>query len=246
MSRIYNEPFALVPEWLLDGDVSDRAVRLFAVLHRYADKDGRAYPGRARLADRLRCSTASIDRAIGELEQVGAVLVERRPKDDKSWHTNNYYLWPKSSRVRGGWPTGEATPSLTADEGGSPTGDEQTKASWNESQLVPIANSNGVVTAATSLVNGSLFDRWWKAYPKKVAKPAAAKAFPAALKKAGSVELLIAAAERYANDPTRKPDYTANPATWLKDERWTDEPAESTTPKPKSFGAIARFANSGR
>lgn len=67
------EPFAMVPEWLLDAAVSDRAIRLYAVLARYGGADGGAYPLRRTLAERLGCSTASIARALRELVDVGAI-----------------------------------------------------------------------------------------------------------------------------------------------------------------------------
>ena len=87
-------PFATIPEWLLEADVSDRGVRLYAVLVRHADKEGRAFPSRRRLADRLRCSTDSVDRAIRELEAVGALESSHRARDDGSQTSNDYVLRP--------------------------------------------------------------------------------------------------------------------------------------------------------
>jgi len=75
---ILRVPFAQVPEWLLDADISDRAVRLYARLVRYAGSNGKAWPGRDTLARRLRCSEASVDRALKELREVGALTVKRR------------------------------------------------------------------------------------------------------------------------------------------------------------------------
>ncbi len=51
--------FAIVPEWLLDADVSDCAVRLYAVLLRYGQTSGSRMPSRALLARRLK--KASVD-----------------------------------------------------------------------------------------------------------------------------------------------------------------------------------------
>jgi hypothetical protein len=34
--KVYGERFAVVPEWVLDSDISDRAFRLYAVLARHA------------------------------------------------------------------------------------------------------------------------------------------------------------------------------------------------------------------
>lgn len=66
------------------------------------------------------------------------------------------------------------------------------------------------------------FDRFYAVYPKHVGKEDARKAFAKALKKA-TAETIIAGAERYRDDPTRKPEFTAHPATWLNAGRWDDE-----------------------
>ena len=83
--------FAMVPEWILDAEVSDRAVRLYAVLARYADGSGRAWPGRALLAKRVRCSKDSIDRAMAELVAVGAITKRGRVSADGD-QTSNLYV----------------------------------------------------------------------------------------------------------------------------------------------------------
>ena len=72
--------YGITPEWLLDSLISDRAVRLFATLAaKYAGRDtDKAFPSRTTLALDIGCSVDSIDRAIKELEKVGALSVERR------------------------------------------------------------------------------------------------------------------------------------------------------------------------
>jgi hypothetical protein len=112
--------FAIIDEWLLNLDISDRAVRLYAVLARYADSEThKAYPSRATLAERLRCSTASVDRAALELVDAGAMTKKQR-------HNSSivYTLQVSLPMTRG---------VLTHDEGGSSpvtrgviTGDELT------------------------------------------------------------------------------------------------------------------------
>lgn len=68
------------------------------------------------------------------------------------------------------------------------------------------------------------FEQFWTAYPRKTAKGAARKAWPAAVKAAESPEQIIAGAARYAADPNRDDRYTAHASTWLRAERWGDEP----------------------
>ncbi|HEX7106110.1 MAG TPA: RHS repeat-associated core domain-containing protein [Acidothermaceae bacterium] len=91
-SLTVEERFAIVPEWLLDADVSDAAIRLYAVLLRYGQSSGARMPGRATLARRLRKkSVDTIDRAMRELVDIGAVVVEHR-YDGPQRLTNRYHL----------------------------------------------------------------------------------------------------------------------------------------------------------
>jgi hypothetical protein len=98
--------FAMVPEWLLDTEVSDRAVRLYAVLNRHVGKNPDGWQLRRKtLAERLRCSEASLSRAMRELESVGALIVAPNHRDDGSRAANNYLLDPTSPQERGGPPS---------------------------------------------------------------------------------------------------------------------------------------------
>lgn len=113
-------PFALIPEWVLDAEISDRAVRLYAVLGRYADNAGESHPSRTTLAKRVQCSRDSIDRAIRELEGVGALSAEPRYEDDEEGgrrQTSNLYTilrLPGRTVAEGGGGTPAAPPSRTA------------------------------------------------------------------------------------------------------------------------------------
>lgn len=74
--------FSIVPAWLLDSGISDKAIRLYAVLAGYADSEtGQAYPGRKLLSKRLDCSTKTVDRAVSELIEAKAIKKQQRVKD---------------------------------------------------------------------------------------------------------------------------------------------------------------------
>lgn len=79
-------------------------------------------------------------------------------------------------------------------------------------------------TDSSPPLNGSTptpFDAFWDAYPEKVGKGAARKAFAQAIRKT-DVATMRAAIDRYrAAKPDDRP--WANPATWLNQERWLDE-----------------------
>lgn len=83
-------------------------------------------------------------------------------------------------------------------------------------------------------VQDERFEAFWSAYPKKVARADAVKAWGKALK-AADADTLIAGALRYAAEQHGKdPTYTKHPATWLNKGCWTDEPAP---PRPPSAPA---------
>jgi hypothetical protein len=199
--------FAIIDEWLLDLDISDRAIRLYAVLARYADSEThKAYPSRGTLAERLRCSKASVDRASQELVDAGAMTKKQR-------HNSSviYTLQVSSPLNRG---------VLTGDEGGSApvmrgvlTGDDLTITTELEPvEPKPLNNID------------SHFDTFWAEYPRKQGKGKAREAFRTAVKNAG-VDAVIAGAVRYASDPNLPdPQFIPLPTTWLNQERWDDGP----------------------
>lgn len=71
-----------------------------------------------------------------------------------------------------------------------------------------------------------LFDRFWKAYPKKVGKGEARKAF-GKLKPTEKLtdQLVIAVGEQKLSEQWRRDNgrFIPNPATWLNQGRWGDE-----------------------
>src|SRR3954467_859254 len=114
---VLEQHFAIVPEWVLDADISDAALRLYAVLLRYGQTSGQRMPSRAVLAARLRKrSKDSVDRALKELVRVGAVVVQRR-RDGKLNLTNRYVVrsTPPRRRPEPPTPTQVAEPTRRQD-----------------------------------------------------------------------------------------------------------------------------------
>jgi hypothetical protein len=75
---------------------------------------------------------------------------------------------------------------------------------------------------ATTATDDPRFDEFWTAYPRKVGKPAARKAWRAALKRGTDPGTVVTAAQAYRDDPNRKPEFTKHPGPWLNDERYND------------------------
>lgn len=90
------------------------------------------------------------------------------------------------------------------------------------------------------------FDRFWKAYPRKVSKGAARKAFAKASKTESlSLVDLLSAVDRYVRMKPPSLDF-CHPATWLNGERWLDELEDHGTTNGAHRRNEGHLAPSGR
>jgi hypothetical protein len=203
--------FAIIDEWLLDLNISDRAVRLYAVLARYADNDThKAYPSRDTLAERLRCSTKSVDRAAQELLDAGAMTKQHR-------HNSSIIYTLRVVEGGGHHSPGGSTPVSR----GVDTGVQLTRTTKLKPQELELLNSG--------------FAQFWAIYPKKDDKPLAKRSFEKALKRA-TLDIILAGAERYRDDPNRENLFTKNPSTWLNADAWENDPLPSrVVSKPRKL-----------
>jgi hypothetical protein len=88
------------------------------------------------------------------------------------------------------------------------------------------------------------FEQWWLAYPHRVGKGAAQKAYRTARQKTDAATLLTAVT-RYVD--TKPPDRVyCNPATWLNQERWQDQPATDDGKSTTNMATAAAMAVAAR
>lgn len=126
--------FAIVPEFVLYAPISANAVRLFAVLHRYANTNLRAWPSRKTLADAMGVSPATIDRAKDELVSLGAVTVQARTSDSGDPTSNLYTL--RMTNPANGEPSAPVRKGMrTGGDTGMRTSADLSKASKNQRQI---------------------------------------------------------------------------------------------------------------
>lgn len=105
--------------------------------------------------------------------------------------------------------------------------------------------------AAQSAGDDPFFAEFWTAWPRKVAKGQARRAWNTALKKT-TAATIITAAQTFAARCVKAgtdPQYMPHPSTWLNGERWNDEepPRKATVTRiaaaemcPKHRGKLAR------
>ena len=214
-------PFSIVPEWVLDLQISHGAVRLYAVLGRYANSDGDSWPSRTTLAARLNTSRDSVDRWTKELVNARALLVTRR-KDTtatggKVNRTNLYTLRYSMPNV--------AAPSRL------PTCDSASRGSSNNAAQ----NENQLERKPDNELS-ELFEVFWVAYDKKVGKKAARIQWRNHVLEDTTARHAIAAAQLQAANVAKK--FRKDPERWIRDHRWEDD--EVLAPSG-SAGTLARL-----
>ena len=173
------------------------------VLLAIADHQGEigAWPSIARLARMVNASERSVQRDIQYLQTIGELKVElQNAPTNKQYKSNLYWV------ILPGVTTGvtESESGVTDLASGVTTGGVQTL-------IEPLQETNNLTKAQ--------FEEFWNNYPRKIDRGKAFRAFKSALKRA-KFEDILAGAIAYRNDPTRNPDFTKYPASWLNADSW--------------------------
>ena len=177
------------------------------VLLAIADHQGEigAWPSIATLAKMVNSSERSVQRDIQYLQDLGELTVEVQNAPTRNQYKSNLY-WVK-------------LPGVTAGVTNAPSGVTESQSG---------VTAVGVLTLKEPLLEPNkaqiedLFNEFWTAYPRKLDKAKAFRAFKSALKRA-KFEEILAGLLRYRNDPNRDPDYTKYPATWLNNDSWEND-----------------------
>ena len=184
---------------------SDGRARL--VLLAIADHQGEigAWPSIATLAKMVNASERSVQRDIQYLQAIGELKVEVQNAPTRQQYKSNLY-----------WVT---LPGVTAGVTESQSGVTKTASGVTavgvQTLIEPLQETNNLTNAHLE----KLFDEFWNAYPRKLDKAKAFRAFRSALKRT-KFEDIIAGVIAYRNDSARNPDFTKYPATWLNSDSW--------------------------
>ena len=239
------DDFGLVARWklLLTASCDSRLSRtdvasLGAVLDRVNDQ-GIAWPSLARISDDCRAARRTVSRSISRLVELGYLV---RESGDRT--TSNRYLMGRGSDELA--PSGESVPRdelVPSDRGESvPTvGTNSSPGVGTNSSHKPASLNLLNEPAQLNQSTGDGFAAFWTAYPRRVSKPAAAKAWKA--KKLDQyLEAILEDIERRKADAGQwtEPKFIPHPATYLNQRRWEDE----WTPTRKPAGAITRDTRS--
>ena len=213
--------YAVIPEWILDAEISPYSVRLFGVLSRYVGNNEAAWPSRKLLATRMNCSIDRVDASIKELTELGALGTSKRKREDGSYTSNFYYLWPLI-------PEGVAAKT--------PLGSRQNtqgvaaKVLQHERTLIertsvkdisPVKKKRG---RKSNTEYSAEFEELWEMYPRPVDKKGTYGCFNARLAEGVSIEEMKMGREKYIKLRSGEDlKYTMLPKTFFGPaERWKE------------------------
>lgn len=171
---------------------------LHLALGDYANDEGICWPSQRTLAHKARCSENFVRLTLRQMVKDG--LLELNKSSNGRGNTAIYQLKPHPAN-------------------GEPANPHSAK------RETPFPD-----TPHTSLLNHQepsmledQFNRFWEAYPRQVAKPAAKKAFMKIMKSkdAPDLEVLFQSILIYAST-IKDLQFCAYPATWLNQHRWLD------------------------
>tara|TARA_R110000868_G_scaffold234537_2_gene488228 strand:+ start:309 stop:1097 length:789 start_codon:yes stop_codon:yes gene_type:complete len=187
---------------------SDGRARL--VLLAIADHQGEigAWPSLQTLARMVNGSERSVQRDIQHLQDIGELKVEYQNAPTRNQYKSNLY-WV-TLPLAGVTETASGVTETPSGVTNAPSG---VTAGGVQSLIEPLRETN------KNAQSKELFDEFWNAYPRKLDKAKAFRAFKSALTRA-KFEDILAGVVAYRNDPKRNPDFTKYPATWLASDSW--------------------------
>jgi len=115
-------------------------------------------------------------------------------------------------------------------------------ASGRQNSREPNHTANGLRLAASSSGGGSGgFTRFWAAYPKKVGKDAAERAWAKKGCEAHADDIITSLERQRPWLMREEGKYIPNPATWLNEGRWKDEPPPASTTRGSRQGIAEKW-----
>lgn len=218
----------LASSWVWEHSQSKGTARLVLLaLADHAGSDGGdAYPSVTRLALRCGVSKRTVQEALKVLVGLGELVIDKQAGPHGANRYQIALTHAESAPVRNLHPADPAPgPRKSRTPPVQILHDPPADPAPEPSLTVIEPSVNRPPRAPTAQTE---FDLWWEHYPRKVSKGAARKAFPHARRKA-PLDVLIAGASAYADDPTRTTRFTKHPAKWLNDECWNDDRTPTRT-----------------
>ena len=190
---------------------------LYWLADHHNGETGKCFPSINRLAELSEMSRRSVEGHLETLEQLGLISRVKQYRDTGGKTANSYILGLVETS-----PDISDAQNLRMVCEKSAHGDTQNLRMNNL-----VSNNLGKEPNNTSSKDDGVFD-WefdelWGFYPRKVGRGAAKKALKAALKKTTFDVLLLKLIDYTDSIEEKDKQYIPHLATWLNQERWTDE-----------------------
>jgi hypothetical protein len=193
---------------------------LWGIANHHSDHG--AWPSIATLAKYANIQERRVQQIIRELAETGEIAIEEQGGlGQRQYKTNRYHILIQCPADCDGSLQHKTGVHSVTNRGAiqSQTGVQPTAPEPNKELNKNLLNAH----------SDELFDEFWTAYPRKLDKAKAFRAFKSALKRA-SFEDILAGVLLYRSDPKRDPEFTKYPATWLNSDSWenTHEPSKDS------------------
>ena len=193
---------------------------LWGIANHHSDHG--AWPSIATLAKYANIKERRVQQIIRELAMMGEIAIEEQGGlGQHQYKTNRYHILIQCPSDCDGSLNHKTGVQSVTDRGAI-----QGQSGVQPTAPEPNKELNKNLLKAQS---EDLFNEFWTAYPRKLDKAKAFRAFRSALKRA-TFEDIIAGVLLYRNDPKRDPEFTKYPATWLNNDSWenTHEPSKDS------------------
>lgn len=227
--------------WPLEGmSIAQKAVLIS--LADNANDQGVCWPSIPTIARRVCASERAVQNAIKWLESAGVVKANRSNGRHTSYMlTPAAYAPPQEMHPRSictgetGAPANKMRHTPAANAGVPPQHMHQPPqhmpSNHHKPSTEPSGNRQRAPAKNEKAKSADLFRRFWEAYPRKVAKADAEKAFAKLVADEAMLAILLAAIAKQSAWPEWREEagkFIPHPATWLNGKRWTDEQAPVT------------------
>lgn len=202
------------PRWAFER-LTPAALRVYLALNFRCDHDGDdAWPSYSTLAKETGTSVATVKRAIKECVNVGAIRMENRRDESGDWTSNRYWVFRSDpTLVTPPMVTGDPTPVVVDDLTPMVTDEPQTRTTSNQEPI--------------DLLREAQFRSFIAEYPRKKKGMEARAAYIEALQRAAHDQIMDGL-RRNLSDLKADIRRCPYPATWLREDRWEDEPDLAT------------------
>lgn len=210
--------------WAFQQTMSPTCKLVLVALANRANDAGECWPSVGTLTDETGLSERAVQNALAALEACGAIDRRERRGTSTVFRCTMKAVEPPQQMH----PRTKCTPAADAGRGARAAGEgvQEVRGGGAPAAPKPLLNPKREPTLnpqSARATSGGDFDAFWEAYPRKVSKGAARRAWAAAVGKTTAATILAGLA-RWR--PPSDAKFTPHPATWLSGERWADEEPE--------------------